>query len=563
MSWTLFKYIFRDLLRIFLVTSGALAGIMSFGGLLRPLTKHGLDAAQVGAMLSYLTPAMTAYSYPVAALFATTVVYGRLSADNEMTACRAAGISHLAIALPAFVLGLLVALVSLIFLCFVVPTFTLKVERVIYANIAQLVANQIQRTHQIGMPGSSFTIYAQEAHVLSSPEGSGAQIVELIGPMIVMDDKGKVQPGLRIPKSFYMARSATAYFRELEGGDRFELMVRLEGGLQFARKPEGQIRGGIQTTQFGPIVLPSPIKENTKFMDIRRLKELYRDRDKSRRIRNALDEFSQKEQEQLYLQQIAEALATPGGRFVARSEDGTDYMISAAAGSVQRVPGALIVGAAGGRSGDVDAVKGVGFRVSRAGSMILDAESAEAKVKAVPDAEAGVVVVSVELRDAVLRTDDLPTPRASYLRSFVVPMPDSLRAVEFTSAEQALQSADLSGANRQRLVKEMIGLENGLIAEMNARASFSVSCFLLVLVGCALGMMFRSGNFLTAFAISFVPALLSITLIVSGQHTAENVPWNITDSSQSKLDLGLAVMWSANVINGLLAAVMLGRLQRK
>src|SRR5881409_4030020 len=105
MSRTLFFYIFKDLFRIFLMTSGALAGIMSFGGLLRPLTEHGLDAGQAARMLSYFMPAMMTYSLPIAALFATTVVYGRLSADNELTACRAAGISYMTMALPAFWLG--------------------------------------------------------------------------------------------------------------------------------------------------------------------------------------------------------------------------------------------------------------------------------------------------------------------------------------------------------------------------------------------------------------------------------------------------------------------------
>src|SRR2546421_8962802 len=94
MSNTLFRYIFKDLMRIFLLTSCALAGIMSFGGLLRPLTEHGLDAGQAAKMLSYFMPAMTTYSLPIAALFATTVVYGRLAADNEITAMRSAGNAH-------------------------------------------------------------------------------------------------------------------------------------------------------------------------------------------------------------------------------------------------------------------------------------------------------------------------------------------------------------------------------------------------------------------------------------------------------------------------------------
>src|SRR5688500_5992279 len=163
MSRTLFLYIFKDLLRIFLLTAGALAGIMSFGGLLRPLTEHGLDAGQVGKVLAYFMPAMTTYSLPIAALFATTVVYGRLAADNELTACRAAGLSYLSIGLPALVLGLIVALVSLLFLCFVVPNFFLKVERVIYSNLAQLVANEIDRTHQVRFEDQ--TIFAEHAVV--------------------------------------------------------------------------------------------------------------------------------------------------------------------------------------------------------------------------------------------------------------------------------------------------------------------------------------------------------------------------------------------------------------
>src|SRR5438874_9364407 len=161
MSKTLFWYLLRDLLRIFLLAAGTLAGIMSFGALLRPLTQHGLGMGQVGQILSYFSPAMTTYSLPIAALFATTMVYGRLSADNELTACRAAGISLLSVAVPAFVLGIVVALVSFLFLSFVVPAFTLKAEQVVYSNIAKLIAGRIERSHQIPMTGL-YTVFAQE-----------------------------------------------------------------------------------------------------------------------------------------------------------------------------------------------------------------------------------------------------------------------------------------------------------------------------------------------------------------------------------------------------------------
>src|SRR3954454_25291573 len=193
MGRTLFWYVFKDLLRIFVLTAGALAGIMSFGGLLRPLTEHGLDAGQAAKMLSYFMPAMTTYSLPIAALFATTVVYGRLAADNEITAMRSAGIGWHpfgGISMPACVLGLLVALISLLFLCFIVPVFTLKVEQVIYSNLAKMISNQIERTHQIKFADTN--IFAQEAAVAEDdPDHPDEQMVRLGGLMLVSYAKGE------------------------------------------------------------------------------------------------------------------------------------------------------------------------------------------------------------------------------------------------------------------------------------------------------------------------------------------------------------------------------------
>src|SRR5438552_4597263 len=237
MSRTLFKYIFRDLIRIFLLTSGALAGIMSFGGLLRPITEHGLDAGQAATMLSYFMPAMMTYSLPIAALFATTVVYGRLAADNELVACRAAGLSFFSIGVPALVLGLIVALVSLLFLCFIVPVFTLKVEKVIYSNLAQLISNQIERTHQIKFQDT--TIFAQEALVEpADPKHPNDQIVRLGGIMIVsyekVDSTIPDSQRLQVPREFYLAKQATVFIKRSHSRD-FTLEPRLEdpGGAMF------------------------------------------------------------------------------------------------------------------------------------------------------------------------------------------------------------------------------------------------------------------------------------------------------------------------------------------
>ena len=74
------------------------------------------------------------------------------------------------------------------------------------------------------------------------------------------------------------------------------------------------------------------------------------------------------------------------------------------------------------------------------------------------------------------------------------------------------------------MAREQTFIWNTVRSKLHSRASFAMSCLILVMVGCALGMMFRSGNFLNAFALSVVPALISIALIITGQHTAENIP---------------------------------------
>jgi lipopolysaccharide export LptBFGC system permease protein LptF len=553
MSRTLFFYIFKDLIRIFLLTSGALAGIMSFGGLLRPLTEHGLNAAQAAKMLSYFMPAMTTYSLPIAALFATTVVYGRLAADNELVACRAAGISFFSIGLPGVVLGLAVALISLMFLCFIVPVFTLKVERVIYSNLAQLIANEIERTHQIKFQDT--TIFAQEAAVApTDPSRPDEQMVSLGGIMIVsyerVDSSLPDTPKLQVPKEFYLAKQATIFIRR-SLSDEFTLEARLEnpGGTMFPRTFAGKqhIQGGVQQTQFGPITIESLIREETKFMDIRRLHELYLNLEKSRRVQEQVTNIVRLLQEAQYLNAVARPLAVENGtyRFSAGNEQ---YDLVSAKGTVGMRNGRLIVAPA----------RLVQIKDGRS-EFTWDAAEIELSARPISD---GQLTVQTALRDVIAKTADTSTAWTSFARHFTVPMPPPLRELSGRSVDYYLSNGDIPREQRMQLLRERIRLGNGIQSELHSRASFAVSCLILVVVGCALGMMFKSGNFLSAFALSVVPALICIALIVTGQHTCENIPWRL-DNFKNPLNLGIALIWSGNAAITVLALALWGRLARQ
>ncbi len=174
------------------------------------------------------------------------------------------------------------------------------------------------------------------------------------------------------------------------------------------------------------------------------------------------------------------------------------------------------------------------FRQESGGQVRFTAEGHACRFKvSVADGQDADATVSVAMRDAVVDAgDERPAttatrrPRPRSTGSSPSPCRRTWPAMADRTAEQYLRPPRRAtrAARAQRLRFAWFDLTNHISSELNARAAFVVSCLLLVLVGSSLGMMFRSGNFLTAFAVSVVPAMLSTVLIVTGQHTAESTP---------------------------------------
>ncbi len=69
---------------------------------------------------------------------------------------------------------------------------------------------------------------------------------------------------------------------------------------------------------------------------------------------------------------------------------------------------------------------------------------------------------------------------------------------------------------------EIFRLRAEIVAEMNGRMAYSLSCFLLVAMGAALGVIFRGGQFISAFALSAMPATLMIVMVLMGKEMMTN-----------------------------------------
>lgn len=580
LSKTLFFYVFWNLVKVFGLASAVIAGIMSFGGLLKPLMDNGLSLGQVARMLAYAMPAMTTYSYPIAALFATTVVYGRLASDNEVTAVRAAGISlgPLGLGFPALVGGVIVSIMSLFFLSFVVPAATLRVERTVVSNLGQVVVNRITQQHQVHLVQSGaqpMTIFARSAWLepaeADSPE---TQVVTMDGVSIVNYAKATGPKALQIPEEFYVAKQARAYIRqpvpnESEGDEApVQMRATMSDGMKFPRETTGgqdaKIQGGVRTQQFGPFPLQSPLRENTKFMDIRHLQDLQQHPEKSQRMQDSLADLIRNDQQRDYLDSIRRQLLTVG-TVQFRTVTGEQYtlVLGTMPPSMDRLR--LILSTAP-TSADANGARAESVQLiqTRGGDLpSITSIAHEARLRVFPETDEGKFSITVELQDAVVRVGSDESARDSFERSFTVPMPDGIRDIATRTVKSYRERKDLPAADARLLIRNEMKQYNSVVSEMHSRISFALSCIVLTLVGYGLGVMFKSGNYLNAFAVSVVPAIVSIVLIVTGQHICENIPPDINPLKfHDPLHLGLVTIWTGNVLVLAIAIGLLARLRR-
>ena len=109
----LFRMIFWDLTRVFAVALLAITGILLMAGIVAEATQQGLGPGQILAAIPLLVPSTLPYTLPATTLFAVCVVYGRVAADNEILAIKAAGVNLISVVMPALVLGALMSVVTM------------------------------------------------------------------------------------------------------------------------------------------------------------------------------------------------------------------------------------------------------------------------------------------------------------------------------------------------------------------------------------------------------------------------------------------------------------------
>ena len=164
MLFTLHRYIFRELLRVFILAVVALTLMLSLGSILQPVQEYGVGPRQVLHLMGYFLPITLTFVLPMAALFACSLVYGRFAGDSELDACRASGISLIRLVYPGLALAIIVAVANLLLSFYVMPVFVQRAEKSLKTDATKILFRNIQRRRYYELPPDyRYLIYADQA----------------------------------------------------------------------------------------------------------------------------------------------------------------------------------------------------------------------------------------------------------------------------------------------------------------------------------------------------------------------------------------------------------------
>lgn len=125
------RYVFIELLRVFLMLVFVLTGVLVLVGVVSEASANGLGPLQILEILPYIVPSLLPFTIPATALLTACVVFGRMAGDQEITAVKAAGINVLSVLWPAFSLGAILSLCTLLLTDQFVPWARSQIERAI------------------------------------------------------------------------------------------------------------------------------------------------------------------------------------------------------------------------------------------------------------------------------------------------------------------------------------------------------------------------------------------------------------------------------------------------
>lgn len=156
------RMILWDLFKIFSLAWFSLTALFLMAGLVAEATQQGLSPGQILAIMPYIIPSTLPYTLPTTTLFATCIVYGRLSADNEVLALKAAGVHLGHIVTPAIILGGAISAATFLMYLDVIPYTHHELRSRFLRDVEEFLYSMLRRDGVIRNNRLSYTIYVKK-----------------------------------------------------------------------------------------------------------------------------------------------------------------------------------------------------------------------------------------------------------------------------------------------------------------------------------------------------------------------------------------------------------------
>ena len=545
MLFTLNRYIFRELFKVFMLALVALTLILSLGSILQPVQEYGAGPRQVIFLMFYFLPITLTFVLPMAALFAGALVYGRFTGDNELDACRASGISILTLVQPGLLLAVFVAVTNLILSFYVMPTFVHLAEKSLKADAKQMLFRNIQRKGFYKLPYDTHAILIYADHV--------DPINDTLSGVVVTEVKDNEI------KQIYTIENARIKFAT--HGSANEVQITAQKSNQIGASHGAGAEFISSTWEFGSI-----LGDEIKFKKI----------DQMRKIKNNLMLFEPIAQQardtyaQLTLELLAQDIRNkifpgePNETLTAETDDSDSfYELTGEPNSVR-----FIVTQCSAQDEEIDLSGDI--------TIIEYDTDSQQTLNTLTCNEASLSIEGDKLNPALemdIRNAGIQKTNQLKMRHIIdgLSMPGSVKtttsqfktqtdslnaeklAHEFTSISGFLPSPALismQGGLQREIQKTLVEIKS----EIHSRLVFGIGCVSMILIGIGLGIIKRGGHLLSAFGVSCVPAAVLIVCIMSGKQLTENLGAQTVS--------GVAIMWAGLVFLSLLAVGIFYLLQK-
>ncbi len=536
---TIWKLVTIDLWKLLILTSAVLVGVISFAVTIGPLSDGELAPIDAIRFMLFAAVPMLAYALPFAAGFAATLIFHRMSQDNELLAAHAGGVSHGRILVPAVVTGLVLSVIVGFMSDQIIPRFLRNMELLITEDVAKLMISRLERGETIEFGGNS--IYADTVQwfdptklksITDAKDGFRLHRAAFAS----LDNDKRMKAGFSSEDAYIVIRQASDSNR---GSGSIVTLV----AENYNSWGDGYNFESSDRLRYD-FAVPGAFRDDPKYWSFGELKELKKNPKLLAQVWEWHKKTAYRAATLAMLQDLHRNLQSNGSAELPLADGGRIVIHGGKLGALEWLSRPILPR----RQGEPIVVERYSDdgRVSRfvAQSAVFNADKAESEEVAAEHVTAKIVLEEVTTGSIQSGEGEEVTGR---------------RRMQTITGVLASEGMDLVGAYERMSLAELLtetGFETGvgralgeaqwtadkkerelqreIVSKTHQRLAMSAACFVMVLIGATMAMKLRDALPLTVYLWAFIPALSSILVISTGEQFAQQVGWP-----------GLLLMWGS------------------